>query len=373
MVENAAKSGIRVWLIALAMGGFCLNASAGEKIQIEGEGVQLPKRKSLLEERGSSFDVLTEKPDPGGFAPPPVIVPGSAAQELLREYDREKNWIYRDPRELDKRATGLEKLERKESSNPLEPRQEQQSVLERYLTERERRQKESQELARDNPRLERERPGSEGRFNTFREESAFSGFNVRDREDQEFARELSLGAYLNRGQGIGAPQPVPDPYDRKYFGFSTATGLAGEAPQLSTEEQLDARKQEELRSANFQKLLQPRSITPSIAGVIDPIDVGNDPSRQPANPIMPSRPDPLDFGRGEGDNAYNSPAFTANAARTSLPDLNRSSALEAADIRMQSSGVSLSQPASAPAAAPAFSGPPVNSSAFTFEIPKRKF
>lgn len=369
MVENAAKPGFRAWLVSLAMAGLCLDGLAGEKIEIVGDGVQLPKKKSLLEQRGS-FDVLTEKPDisGGGFAPPPLIVPGSAAQELLKEYDREKNWIYRDPRELDKRATGLEKLEKKEAANPLEPKQENQSVLERYLTEKNRRLKERRELERDNPQLERNDSRSRiTGLNPFGEGSAFSGFEKRDREDEEFARELSLGAYLGRGTAPGATQSATDPYSRSYFNFQTPGGRV----QLTPEQQLDAQKQEELRSETFQKLLQPRSITPSIAGMVDPITVGSDPSRQVANPIAPTRPDPFSFGRSAEQDGYNSPAFTANASRTSLPDLNRSSGLELPDIRAQQGSFSMTPPSSSPA--PAAAAPAFNASSFTLEIPKRKF
>ena len=355
--------------MALAMAGLCFDASAGEKIEIVGDGVQLPKKRTLFEERTSSFDVLTDKPDlSGGFAPPPVVVPESAARELLQEYDRRKNWIFADPRELDKRATGLDKLQRKESANPLEPKSEQQSVLERFLTERERRLKENRELSRDNNGLDRKDQAREGLLNSFSRDEGFSRFDPLDEEDREFARELSLDSFLNRGETATQQSQVTDPYSRQYFNFATP----GQPQATAEQQQLDVEKQEELRSATFQRLLQPRSITPSIAGVVDPIRGETDPSREAANPIAPRRPDPLNFGRpGGNEDSYGSPAFTANAARTGLPDLNRSLGLESPDIRGAQSGVLMSQPSALPA--PQSPAPAVNSSAFSFEIPKRKF
>ena len=104
---------------------------------------------------------------------------------------------------------------------------------------------------------------------------------------------------------------------------------------------------------------------------MDPINGQADPSRQAYNPIAPERPDPLDFGRNS-DSSYDSPHFTASSPVRSLPDPDRSSALEAFDTRAPQAAVSSSPlpvpDRGAPAPVPGF-----GASSFTLEIPKRKF
>ena len=369
MENKASKPGWRGWLLLAVATACSVNLSAGEKIEIVGGGVKLPERKSFLDERNSSFDVLTDKPDmTGGFAVPNIPIPNSAAQELLREADRKKNWIYLNPYEQDKRTTGLEKLEKKESSNPLEIEEKDQSVLERYLTEKKRRTEERQQLRRDDSRLERDGFRDENRYDTFSARSMEMDRRLADGDDREFARELSLNSFLNPGTVPGREE-ARNPYEKNHFSFQTV----GDRAQGSAEQQADLQLQEEQRSAAFQRLLQPRSITPSIAGVVDPIGGSADPSREAYNPIAPERRDPLDFGRSSGTASYDTPAWASSAARPSLPTIERSSALDEIGSRAPQAAV-FSSPAptversSGPVGGDGFTG-----SGFSFEIPRRKF
>src|SRR5690606_9983484 len=124
----------------------------------------------------------------GGFVVPNIPVPNSATREMLKEADRKKNWIYLNPYEDNKRVTGLEKLEKKGSSNPLEAQQEDQSVLERYLTEKKRRTEETNRLRRDNFGVEEDRSSMGGRYDVFSARDTGRRRDLVDGDDREFAR-----------------------------------------------------------------------------------------------------------------------------------------------------------------------------------------
>jgi len=308
-VQKVKVAPFGTWVALLLLGVGALQAAGPEKIEISGSRPQIepPKPEKKFDRLpGVSSSGMRDPESPDAVftpnAPQPSVI---FDKEMLRKMDRDRNWMFINPYELDRKASGLDKLEKQNQNRWLEDSQESKSVLEKFFDERSRRS--NSEPRSGNDPVDLNRAAEQNPFETARDREDADA--RRDGEENAFLRELSLKAFLNpaefeRENREQRERPASAGLDWRNIGPREST--------LSRKD--DLRRQEEARSLEFQKLLQPRSLTPSISGRVDPINSQPDPSRQEWNPIAPSA-----FGNrnpiaSTADRNFNSPAGASGAA-----------------------------------------------------------
>jgi hypothetical protein len=358
--------------LALSMGGLLLQAAGSEKIEISGSRPQIepPKQEKRFERLpGVGRSSLSEPDTPdAAFTPNAPQRSIILDREALRKLDRDRNWMFVNPYEIDRKASGLDKLEKKNQSKWLDESVEDKSVLEKFFDERSRRSASESRDSRDADDLRR--PAARNPFEAARDREDADG--RRDHDDKAFLRELSLKAFLNPGE-----------FERDNREQKEHSGAAGQdwrnlsgGRDLTFDKRQELKRQEEQRSLEFQKLLQPRSITPSISGRVDPINTQADPGRQEWNPIAPSSAGPrpafasgFDRGGGVTPGAQGTTARPAAESNSAMDDFRAPKTFE--------SFGAISLPKTGPSANAPFSFSPasrsVGSSLTAAEPTRRKF
>jgi hypothetical protein len=178
-------------------------------------------------------------------------------------------------------------------------------------------------------------------------------------------QDFNLRAFLNQdGEDQKSAQA-----GRRYENSAFKITIAQRAP-LTADQRREVEADRKTQDATFSALMQPRSITPSLTGVQDPINTGIDASRQDFNPIAPSRAQGAPrLGAGPNDAAPvpSSPFGSGSAARAF--DLPRPSGIDAFGSRMPTAP-SLGGSA---ITAPAISAPRFTPAPAVLEMPRRKF
>lgn len=270
-----------VALLALLCG---LEARAGEKIQFSGrsKNAELPKANPAEELDTSRLNV------PRNNDSAPIEIPRSQPNvpqlspaqtlKLREELDRKKNWAFADPKAESKEESLAKSFGVRE--NRLEIGEKKfKGVVERSLEPKD-----------PKSRLDNRRGARD-------DEENFSLVGSRDKSDSDNYRtrekaketgvisELNLKNYLNPSIGDQSDAlKVPDALSRNRFNNSRV----GEDSNQTPAKKLEKERAEEARIAEFQKLLQPRSLSAGL-GVVDPISREINGTRQEMNPITPRR------------------------------------------------------------------------------------
>ncbi|MDX1951464.1 MAG: hypothetical protein SFY81_04725 [Verrucomicrobiota bacterium] len=330
-------------------GGF-LNAAEKLTFSDRPAGVnELPKTSSRQDELLNDtkrFPSSIGGGDPsGGVADVPPVPPPSSIQstDKLEEFlDRKKNWMF---------SNVLDGSDQLEQENPLDSNEQsafqgetrRKSLLERYVQDDERGR---------SPALR----NSKSVFSNNNDDPAVKGSNFSD----ETREELNIHNYLRPSTANELLMRNADTLQRAR---TSLPGTEGFRANQDFQKKAEREKLEETRIAEFQKLLQPRSLSPSVSGVNDPINLTGDPLRQAANPITPSRTrEALSIGR-DSDNDRDS-----LVSSRAIPAFNMNSSIRDAISAKASAATSLA-PSYSPPAAPKIAEP----RPFTFEFPKRSF
>ena len=119
------------------------------------------------------------------------------------------------------------------------------------------------------------------------------GTTSRDGVDSEDTREngkngkdataLNLQQYLNPANRMfGADDRLKENFGLRKFDFLPISG----ASELDPLKKAERQRLNDAHDADFQQMIQPRNITPSVAGAFDPINTIQDQTRQEANPFQ---------------------------------------------------------------------------------------
>ncbi len=331
-----------IFLVLLAS----VPASAGEKIQFSrpSEKIELPKP-SLKEERlPPSLGSRNSGSSGGGIdvpVAPPTFRPSAALQKKLGEYiDRRSNWIFYGPDSLQESAGedspwpefSLDKTEHKPKK-----------AVDRFLEEGNERNSRAADNKSDDAGRNLMNPSSRDPDNGL-SNAPMSEFN--------------LNSYLHPSQASDMlSRPVNDSL-RNFFAAPTVEDPSNQ----SRSTQLERKRQDQERAAEFQKLLQPRGMLNPLAGPIDPISLQPDATRQEINPILPKRFEDSPSRLGRSDNLDPAQAFRPSA------NIGRPGSLDVYNPAML--GASSLSPAIAAPSTPTVIFQPKPA---VLEIPRRKF
>ncbi len=182
------------------------------------------------------------------------------------------------------------------------------------------------------------------------------------REDSKDPTALTLDRYLNPANRMfGINDGLKENFGMSKFDFLPKTGSRDLDPVQKAEKQ----RLNDAHDADFQQMIQPRNLTPSIAGAFDPINSAKDQTRQESNPFQ-------SFSVG----------INPSLGKSSLSPLQPSISASPLLVRPPSE-VNLAESIGNRALIPSVSGsliaPPVTSTfktapnPFVLEFPKRKF
>lgn len=284
---------------------------AADKIQFSerSTAVDIPRPSTSIEGIGRRFDSFTTGDSPAGAinipnTPPPsnTSAPNRKLQEML---DREKNWIFVNPKDSGFKDKGLMGLSGKdgswdESQRHNDPSTQNKSVMERFFTDKDSRannEKPTLDFRRpeDNKdkdpsygeTRDREQGGLTSSFikpeqGAFQELATFHQFL----ESDSIRRADDLEARGPAGRDTRLITPVISPADN----------------QLTKAHREQLEQRQEMRASEFRKLLGGDSRNPNILGGIEGLNTQVDTTRMDVNPIAPTRP------AGVGASSFNTPS-----------------------------------------------------------------
>jgi hypothetical protein len=360
---------------------FAVPIFAGEKVQITGStSIELPKPNQILEDAKRSR--IREGPsgrseyEGGAIQASPLINSGTnpGSQRKLKDaLDRQKNWIFANPYEMQFDNKTEEFLKGEKGTGLYNHRlmkTEEKGMVDRFLHEKQ----------RDN-----EPPTGEHDSNDRTDSRTDHGPNQRP---DFMAASLKDESGDNKSKpklerGLSLPPALEEKTselfaDRNAFQkrmdsspFSD-TGLGSREKQrfgMTTEER-------EARDAELGKIYQPRvngSTAPTVGG-IDPVNRAFDSSQQEATPFSVRRSDQLNFGRADASNpsGRNSPIFSPGLV---APGSRANSDLSSrrSDFDFGSKAPSAAVAPSPVVTAPSSSAPAFAPAPFILPRPQRKF
>jgi hypothetical protein len=354
-----------------------LTARAGEKIEFSDGAKKLEGPKAATKELDDlpSLAPFSPKPQFDTMDQPigPTLDP-RVARKLQQKLEKEKNWIFNTPKDSESKFMDLEKFSKGkqkdedsmfggEDSRPAYQRYwEDHDAATRALAKtRDKRDDRDGRDSRDG-RDENGRNDRTGNKWLMKEVQSENGPDSKTDPDAAPLADFNLRPFLNQD---GEDQKASE-LSRRYEHSTFSIPIAQRAP-LTADQRREVEADRKAHDAAFSALMQPRSITPSLTGVQDPINTGIDASRQEFNPIAPSRTQGLPrLGASEGPSIPSSPFGGASAARSF--EIPRPSAFDSFGGRA----------ATAPSISAADAGPIISPPRFTpapavLEMPRRKF
>ncbi|MGV3771724.1 MAG: hypothetical protein ACO1QB_02410 [Verrucomicrobiales bacterium] len=330
---------------------------AGDKIQFSepARKTELPTAGPRLEEFSRSYESFTKGSVDGAasslhIAPLPSQSSSSPSNlRMLEEYiDRKKNWIFETPKNSAGRNGPAHEQNSLLSPSTQSMDGRNPTVMENFFNERDRQSNSGNSEKRNSPfeagpnlfRAQDERYSAGGLYNNNAPNMEFNINNHlrSDRVNGDDSRRL------------GSPLEIRSPYSS---GFDN----------LKSEKEIERERAEETRQAEFQKILQPRNLMPSIGGTVDVLNRQVDTTRQEANPIAPRSYDsPLLGMKSDSSSPLNSPLTAPK------PLIGGASVAES--LAIQNPLVNPLKPSSIlpTASAPSFTPAP-----FVLDIQRRKF
>jgi hypothetical protein len=363
-------------VVAFGLGAWL---QAGEKVELRGStSIELPKPARVFEEsrRFKGLDSGASELE-GGFMPPAQNNSAGAVDRKLREMlDRKRNWIFANPYETQYDSRTSEILETDKNSGLTDHRllqEGEKSMMQKYFEERGGRA--SNDGAQPNPSTSSTgSPTSSSSSSDTRERQKpdraqpFSG-DDRDSEDRAPALFFDGGNRQNTFfQPADLGLEVSDFQKRMERSPMDGTVFSRNRPDNPSLDKADAKRQQESRDADFNKLIQPRGLgagVPTLAGQLDPLNTPSDGTRQDAHSFVARR---SGQGSSEGVRTDFSGVNRGGGVAANLPSAG-SLALDGANSRVSRESSFLPSASSAPAAQGPASGP----RPFVFEMPRRKF
>jgi len=289
------------------------------------------------------------------------------AQKLL---EKQKNWMFANPDDVTKDSE-LNLFDKKNGGKKggLFEEEDNRSTVETYWDNRE---ASARALFKQRETRERELKAEHNQ-----QESIFFGGELKtDSKDSDAfgtGRKEKNGGIIQelnvRSMITGGPDnPLNEPAANRYGKNALKLGLEiVPRPQITQEQQRQTEADDKLRAARFSDLIKgPRSLTPTIGGILDPVNSTVDSTRQDFNPIAPARNNsPFPLGMNNSPAPASAPALPGRGVDIARPDnINNYSA------RLPSLP---SIGAMAPSAAPVVSTPRFTPSPALVEVPRRKF
>jgi hypothetical protein len=365
MRSTVRKGSLQLHLAAAGISLLSIVAlQAGDPIKIS-EPVrkrELPKAGPKLEELSRSYDFLDSSKIGGpasAFQAPLTPSPNGNSTATLKKLeeliDHKKNWIFETSKDTSKNSSTFGSEEDNSStasSNPFERRS--STVMENFFNERDRNSKQdspNDDSRRGNPAFD---PGA----------SLFRPRNERSSSDSPGSdsgagpnMEFNISNYFQKDRG------VLDSERRMNNPLEIRSSFAQQADNSKNEKKLQRERDEEARQAEFSRLLQPRSLTPTVGGSFDILNRSVDPTRQEANPIAPRT-----FASPLLGTVQPSSSLPSASASSSRSQLNGPSVAETMNFRS-----AVVNPLQSSSVAPAPSAPSFSPAPFVLDIQRRKF
>lgn len=282
-------------------------AHAADKIQFSerSTAVDIPRPSTSIEGVGRRFDSFTTGDSPAGAinipnTPPPSNsgAPNRKLQELI---DREKNWIFVNPKDSGFKDNALMGRSGKDGSwddsqRHNDPSTQSKSVMERFFTDKDSRP------SNEKPTLDFRRPedGKDPSYGDTRDREQGGLTSSFIKPEQGAMQELATFHQFLESDSFRRADDIeargPGGRDTRLINpvISPADGQMTKAHR----EQLERRQ--ELRASDFRKLLGDDTRNPNVIGGIEALNTQVDTTRIDVNPIAPTRP------AGVGANSFNS-------------------------------------------------------------------
>jgi hypothetical protein len=328
------KNGAGRVLLMVALGlGACLHA--GEKVQLKGStSVELPKPNRNFED-SRRFKFESEGSELGGtFAPPQRNNNGPTDRKLREMLDRKRNWIFVNPYEqkFDERTTEILEPDKNATSGLMDHpllKEEDKGVMEKFLEEKKekRRSNNSSSSGSGSTSETREREKSEGKERPddpqnlalaqermeeeMKDEEKVLGrdLGTDDRNDNTVFKPLGGGLEMNDFQ----KRMERSPLDGGFFSQNKSTDTKMDRGEL--------KMQQETREAEFNKLIQPRTLGGGLSGLpgrADALGSGATDAARQNGPSVATRRDSFQSGGNRLDFGGN----RSGGVSASLPTAN---------------------------------------------------
>jgi len=350
------------------------SAHAADKIQFSerSTAVDIPRPSTSLEGVGRRFDSFTSGDSPAGAinipnTPPPSnsSAPNRKLQEMI---DREKNWIFLNPKDSGSKDNSLTGLSGKggawdESERHNDPSSQNKSVMERFFTEKDSRAN-NEKPALDFTRPEDRKAPSYGDTRD-REQGGLTSSFIKPEQGamQELAtfHQFLESDAFRRADDIEARGPA----GRDTRLITPVISPAESQMTKAHREQLEQRQ--EMRASDFRKLLGGDTRNPNVIGGIEGLNTQVDTTRIDVNPIAPTRP------AGVGANSFNSPGARPSPLSSSFNFNPRPSAGLAEITTPAVTLPAISRPDIAPAASSSRGSVLTMENRLLIQRPQRKF
>lgn len=304
MVNKSLKtlaSGLVLQVCGFVLFSTTLWVGAGEKIVFSDSSGKAEGSKPALtsEEISRRFNFIKRGATPdfssGEIASPSVQPINPNLSRKLEDYfDQKKNWMFRPS--SDKTTTMEERLGVRDNSIFDSGTKGRKGAIETYWENKD--ESKSKSKSKENKSKSEEDPEFKGeedsdstdqngrlRGTTSRDgvDSEDTRENGKDGKDGKDATALNLQQYLNPANRMfGADDRLKENFGLRKFDFLPISG----ASELDPLKKAERQRLNDAHDADFQQMIQPRNITPSVAGAFDPINTIQDQTRQEANPFQ---------------------------------------------------------------------------------------
>jgi hypothetical protein len=242
------------------------------------------------------------------MAPVPAMPSKAAAEKMLRDWDKKKNWLVPGAQDTDPNdpLAAVQKAGKDWTRTEKE-----ETVMERYFNGRDSKKKAADQSrehdlddSRDNPSDGNANPNDRYRNSKKKEEDGDSRRDPNDNSESNGLAEFNLKNFIRQQSG---QQPfVKDnllPKSSQLFRADFAN-RANAADRARTQD----KEKEAARSAEFMQMLKPRGSAGAFVGANDPIINAPDLTRKEMNPVTPSPSEASTLGRSPFATAPSSPA-----------------------------------------------------------------
>lgn len=299
MVNKSLKtlaSGLVLQVCGFVLFSTTLWVGAGEKIVFSDSSGKAEGSKPALtsEEISRRFNFIKRGATPdfsaGEIASPSVQPINPNLSRKLEDYfDQKKNWMFRPS--SDKTTTMEERLGVRDNSIFDSGTKGRKGAIETYWENKDEsksKSKENKSKSEEDTEFERGEDSDSTDQN-----GRLRGTTSRDGVDSEDPREngkngkdataLNLQQYLNPANRMfGADDRLKENFGLRKFDFLPISGGSELDPLKKAERQ----RLNDAHDADFQQMIEPRNITPSVAGAFDPINTIQDQTRQESNPFQ---------------------------------------------------------------------------------------